>query len=258
MRVYKSKLDPYKDWILEHWSEFEDYDSLGRELSKEFETEVNQYTLRDFLRKHLNTTNVYGIRGSWSDEEIIFLKENFDSMGPTQMAKELTKRFGRKRTVHSVSGMAFRLGLKTSEETRGKIMSRASSCNVPIGTIVLKDSHKNGKPIHMIKVENGKGKKGWKPLAKYNWFKEYGEYPESIIFLDGNNSNCDISNIYGCSNRLYQQVVLNDHYSIHNPEITMAIIKYFELRNAIGITAEEWKLYEQRLRRKLAKQEDYI
>jgi hypothetical protein len=258
MRVYKSKFDPYKDWIMEHWSEYEDYESLGRALSKEFNIEVSQYTLRDFLRKHLGTTNVYGVRGEWSKEEIIFLKENFETMGPTQMSKEISKRFSRKRTVSSISGMAFRLGIRTSDETRGNIMSRVSSCAVPVGTVVAKDYHKNGKPTYMIKTENGKGKKGWKPLAKYIWFLEHGEDPESIIFLDGNNANCDLSNLYGCSSKLYSQVVLDSHYSTHDPELTKALIKYYELRNAVGITAEEWKLYEQKLRRKLGGRNEQI
>ena len=74
MRVYKSKLDPYKDWIMEHWSEYEDYESLGRALSKEVGIDISQYTLRDFLRKHLGTTSVYGVRGGWSKNEIAFLR----------------------------------------------------------------------------------------------------------------------------------------------------------------------------------------
>ena len=65
-----------------------------------------------------------------------------------------------------------------------------------------------------------------------------------IIYLNGDNSNYQLDNLYLASIRVSYQVVTNKHYQTGDPEITKSLIKYYELRNALGINYEEWKKIE--------------
>ena len=232
MRVYKSKLDPYKDWILENYTKYDSYKDLANKISEVFDIEVSPYTLKDWLRKHVEGT-VYGVRGEWSEEEITFLKENY-SKGVSYISKKLG------RSKQSVTGMAFRLNLKVGDKVKHQPQ------RVKRGTI-RKDDIPNKPPRMMIKISDGHD--GWIPLARYVWMWHNEPIADGnvIIFLDGDSTNCHISNLSCISQKVSYQVMTNWHYKSHNPEITKTLIKYYELRNALGFDGDSFKAYERKL-----------
>ena len=236
MHVYQSKLDPYRGWILENYTKYTSYKALAKELSAVFNIEISPYTLKDWLHKHIDGI-IYGVRGEWSKNDIEFLRNNY-----TKGADYISKELGRSKSA--VTGMAFRLGLKVGDKIKHQ-PQRAKR-----GTI-RKDISPDKSPRMMIKISDGH--EGWMPLARYVWVWHNGSIPKGgvIIFLDGDSTNCQLSNLYCTTQLVARQVMTNIHYKSHNSEITKTLIKYYELRNALGIDADAFKAYERKYGRLL-------
>lgn len=235
MRVYQSKLDPYEDWILENYTNHTSYKALAEEMNQVFDIEISPYTLKDWLHKHVDGV-IYGVRGEWSEEDLKFLRNNY-TKGTDYVAKRLN------RSKQAVGGMAFRLGLKVGDGVKHQPQ------RVKRGTIWRSDPP--GKPPKLvIKITDGHA--GRMSLSRYVYTWHNGPIPEGgvIIFLDGDSTNCHISNLYCGTPLLAYQICRNIHYKSHDPEITKTLIKYYELRNALGINADEFKAYERKLARK--------
>lgn len=106
---------------------------------------------------------------------------------------------------------------------------------LPIGTI---RKTKNG--CTYIKVSNtmsyfsGYKEPDWIPLQKKVWMDNYGPVPEGkmICFLDCNRENLDIDNLYCIDRRVSARLAQNGWWST-NPDITLAGIKYAELKEAL-------------------------
>jgi hypothetical protein len=63
----------------------------------------------------------------------------------------------------------------------------------PVGTISLRKDKRTGITYKYIKIADS----NWKEYHRYVWEKEIGPIPKgaNIIFLDGNQSNCELSNL---------------------------------------------------------------
>lgn len=241
MRIYKSYLDPYEDWILSHWEDYNNLLELNDAIKEKFNIDSRSTTLRDWMRKKLGRGTIYNDKILWSDQEIEFIKTHYEKEGVRWTSQELAKQFNRKRSFESITGMAFRLGLQT---TRTHCVDRSE-----IGSIRYDKCHDG----ITCKIKIGKGHNGWVPMHKYVWEQHNGKIPKGhrIIFLDGDGTNCDLSNLYCCPATTQIAVITNEKYASHDPSITLALIKYYELRHSLGITGDSWKRYE----RKYAKEE---
>lgn len=235
-RVYSSKVDPYADWILSHYQDYTSYRELTKATNETFEINLSEYTLRDWLRKQLNTTNVYGVRGEWSEYEINFLKDHYEKHGSIFVAQML------KKSIAAVTGMAFRLGVTTNNTKHRK--------ETPIGTIRMWSDSRGGQ-YPCIKYAPGNSKTGWMPLARYIWEQEHGPIPKNhqIIYLNGYSSDCYLENIEVVTQPIFLAVTQNKHYKSHEPEITKCLIRYYQLREALGVTATDIKNYERKFRK---------
>lgn len=106
---------------------------------------------------------------------------------------------------------------------------------LPIGTI-----RKVSGGCTYIKVSNtmshfsGYKEPDWIPLQKKVWMDKYGPVPEGkmICFLDCNKENLDIDNLYCIDRRVSARLAQNGWWST-NPDITLAGIKYAELKEAL-------------------------
>lgn len=229
-RVYHSKCDPYRKWLIENYAKHSSYKSLSDELYKTHNVQISPYTIKDWLHKHVDGT-IYGVRGEWSEEEIEFIRNNY-TKGVSYISKKLD------RSKSSVSAFAFRLGLKVGNTKHQPQKTKR-------GTISI-INEPNKPPRLVIKITDGHD--GWMPLARYVWMWHNGSIPKNgiIIFLDGDTTNCHISNLYCATPLLARQINNNVHYKTHNAEITKTLIKYYELRNAMGLTCTDVKNMERK------------
>ena len=239
-RVYSSKVDPYKNYILQHYKEFASYREFTNTINTTFSVSLSEYTVRDWLRKQLNTTNVYGVRNQWTDEEIEFLRSHYWTYGPRIIADKLNK------SEASVTGMAFRLNVKTSGNNRVENGKRQLP-NAKIGTITSRMSH--GEVTYRIKVAPGHS--GWVPLSRYIWEQNGGQVPDgyNIIFLNGKREY-DVNNMEVVSRSIFLNVTSNKHYKTGDPELTRCLIRYYQLRDALGVSCYDIKNFERKMKRK--------
>ncbi len=228
-RIYCSKCDPYSDWLLENYDKYSSYQAISDGLNDIFDIRISPYTIKDWLHKHVEGV-IYGVRGEWSEEDLEFLKANYD-----KGHQWLSKQLGRSRS--SITGISHRLGLRTD--------IRHQPMRMKPGTITV-IRNKNKPPRLYIKV--GSGGRDRMPLARYVWMWHNGPIPEDgiIIFLDGDSTNCHISNLYCATPLLARQINNNVHYKSHNAEITKTLIKYYELRNAMGLNCADVKNLERK------------
>ena len=80
------------------------------------------------------------------------------------------------------------------------------------------------------KIDNKKYKINWMPKHKYIYEQHYGKIPEGyfVIFLDNNQMNFDISNLY-CVNRKIHAIMSKNKWYTNNKENTLTAIKWCEL-----------------------------
>lgn len=86
-----------------------------------------------------------------------------------------------------------------------------------------------------IKLQDGHLNDNWKQFHRYVWELENGPVPDGhkIIFLDGNRTNCEISNLMCVSDGVMSTA--NKWFGLgKDPEINKAIIKAAELKTAIS------------------------
>ena len=138
--------------------------------------------------------------------------------------------------------MAQKLGVKCDYEVmcnNHKIGGKVSGDKIrrDLGS-VRTEIDQRGKVFYRMKT-----KRGWLTAGRAVWEQHNGPMPEGykIIYLDGDPGNYQIENLYLADAKTQYQVVNNVHYKSHEPEITKTLIKYYELRNALGVDCWEWQ-----------------
>jgi hypothetical protein len=102
------------------------------------------------------------------------------------------------------------------------------SNSVPVGTITIIDGDK------LIKVsDTGTQWDRWKYLSRYTWEQHNGPIPEGmcVMFKDGNNLNCDISNLALATKG---EIAIMNKKGLRSdiPEVTEAGLNVVRLMNA--------------------------
>lgn len=251
----KSVFDPYTDWILEHYKDYRNCPELVKALNDNFGLNTNVPAIKFWFSKRFGMTTVYG-RYDFSEEEKEFVKKYYPDHGPEKTTEMLNEIFNTNRVVNSVKHLAnSKLGLKLNNNLRQELIkSRVKNMRTArsrdVGS-VRKYTKKNGHTEYRIKVSDGQ----WKIAGLVIWEKEYGPVPKGyrVIYLNGDSSDFNLDNLYLASDKLAYQVVSNKHYQTKNPEITKSLIKYYELRNALGVDWVQWHNIEQKFERKLNK-----
>ena len=249
----QSIFDPYTDWILEHYKDYHNCPELVKALKDNFGLNANVPAIKFWFSKRFGMTTVYG-RYDFSEEEKEFVKKYYPDHGPEQTTEMLNEIFNSNRVVNSVKHLANgKLGLKLNDDFRQKLIkSRVENMitahSRDVGS-VRKCIKKNGHTEYRIKTNDGQ----WKIAGLVIWEKAYGPVPKDhrVIYLNGDNSDFSLDNLYLASDKLAYQVVSNKHYQTKNPEITKSLIKYYELRNALGVDWVQWHNIEQKFERKL-------
>ena len=257
----KSIYDPYTDWILEHYKDYRNCPELVKVLKDNFGLDkANESSIKFWFSKRFGMTTVYG-RYDFSEKEKEFIKKYYPDHGPEKTAEMLNEVFETNRTVNSVKNMAnSKLGLSVSDSFINELNKikheKMMKAHVKESRSIRKETRKNGRICYKMKADNGQ----WRTPGIVIWEESNSPIPKGyrLIYLDGDNLNYQLDNLWLVTDKISYQVQTNKHYQIKNPEITKSLIKYYELRNALGVDWVQWHNIEQKFERKfnrLAKEE---
>lgn len=250
----KSIFDPYTDWILEHYKDYHNCPELVKALKDNFGLDAKVPAIKFWFSKRFGMTTVYG-RYDFSEEEKEFIKKYYPDHGPEKTAEMLNEVFETNRTINSVKCIAYGFGLSVSDSFINEVNKikheKMMKAHVKESRSIRKETRKNGRICYKMKADDGQ----WKTPGIVIWEEINGPIPKGyrIIYLNGDNSDFSLDNLYLASDKLAYQVVSNKHYQTKNPEITKSLIKYYELRNALGVNWVQWRNIEQKFERKLDK-----
>lgn len=178
----------------------------------------------------------------WTAEEEQFLRDNVKGISFKELSEKHNKVFKQQRSEYACQNKATKLGLVNGRDTKvqkGSVALRA----LPIGS-VIKGKHGD----LYVKISNdyiGSEKrndslKNYKRLAVVNWEKEHPPLDkskgESLLFLDGNRENCDISNLRMVTKRIRGGLQYDEFLDLSHPDLMNAAVDYeflkYELKDA--------------------------
>ena len=148
----------------------------------------------------------------FTKEEKEFIKSIFNNCSSyNDLTTKFNEKFGLNLKSYSLSDLCCKR-MKLKRNKNGYIW------------IKVNDIHFEGK------IDNKKYKINWMPKHKYIYEQHYGKIPEGyfIIFLDNNQMNFDISNLY-CVNRKIHAIMSKNKWYTNNKENTLTAIKWCEL-----------------------------
>lgn len=248
-----SKYDPYKEWILDHKDDYYTLTELMDALKINFGVDVNRNSLKAWFRRTMGITTIYGTH-EFTSEEIEIIKKYYPDNGSAKTAEVINDILRTNRTAQSVLAAANKHGIKVSKDylrsknqIAGKNMSKLITR--PSGTV--RKEQKNNGYVYRMKTADGR----WQTAGKVIWEQANGPIPKGfkLIYLDGDNSNYQLDNLYLADYKTQYQVIRNKHYKSGDPEIVKSIIKFYELRNALGVDCWEWQNIQKKFERKFNK-----
>ena len=127
----------------------------------------------------------------WNNEEIEFVKNNYNKYNASELARKLTETFNRRFARQTVRNLLVRLNLSYLKANNLTIWNE-----VPIGTITPRKD--NDRTRYLIKVSSsGNWKKDWVECGRYFYTQYYGEIPKDhyIFFKDHDASNWSKDNL---------------------------------------------------------------
>lgn len=175
----------------------------------------------------------------YTQEQIKWMSENVNNYkNYKEMANAFNKKFNENRTDQAMSNtLVKRLKIKKSFNS-GQFSETLKKDELPLGTIRQSN---NGVTYIKVKLVGNKRPKFsgykepyWVPLQKKIYQTRYGEIKndEMIIFLDCNNQNFNIDNLF-CINRKISLILANNGWYSKDPKITKTGIYYAKLLNEI-------------------------
>lgn len=247
----KSIYDPYTDWIIEHYKDYRNCKELTDALKDIFGLDkANKRSIKFWFDSRFGMTTVYG-RYDFSDEEKEFIKKYYPGHGPRKTAEMINEVFHTNRTSNSVRTTAYNLDVHISDALQNKIYQEKlkkmhNTRRMDCGSIVETSHHG-----YAVKLDDGT----WKNAAVVIWENANGPLPKGyqLIYLDGDKSNHNLDNLYLAPRKLAYQVQTNKCYKSGDSELTKSLIKYYELRNALGVNCVQWKYIQEKFERKFNK-----
>lgn len=249
--------DPYTDWILEHYKDYNTCPELVKALNDIFGLNATIMGIKYWFDKRFGMTTVYGHRNGYSKEEEEFVKKYYPDHGPEKTAEMINEIFGSNRSANSVKSLANQrlkifvnpaivknIHVTTCEKMRNVRRKEVGS--------VRKTKGKNGRSEYKIKIADG----DWRLAGIVIWEEANGPIPDGhqIMYLDGDNSNYQLDNLCLVTHKVGYQVQTNECYQSGNPDVIKALIKYYELRNALGLDYKSWARVQKKFERKYGKE----
>lgn len=203
----------------------------------------------------------------YSEEENEWLIDNRPIYTIKALTKEFNKMFNKNRTVNAIGMQCERLGVYSNlslkhrkgykawnsgiskEERRTHFTEETWNNSVfqpgiavnkkyHVGDEVIKFNGKRNKPYIYIKISENPTTptyKQWVAKHRYIWEQANGPIPKgySIMFLDGDYTNCDLDNLI-CVPNGYLAAMNSRHWVTDDPELNKLKVKYCELTSLIN------------------------
>lgn len=161
----------------------------------------------------------------YTAEQDAWLLDNWGRLG-SDAVEEFNKLFGQHRTYQGIRSRSQKLGARVDKNLKSKRARENAKRHVPIGTIHM------AKGYLQIKVADVKGKRtsNWKPYHRYVYEQTYGEIPKgmTIIFLDGDHTNCSIDNLMAVPQAV-NALLMTKQLRSANGELTKVGIEWCKL-----------------------------
>lgn len=175
------------------------------------------------------------IRHTYSEKERRFCLDNikrFDSY--KDFAEAFNKYFGTEISESKLKDLCCKRLKKGIGKSKTCFKNGSRARALPIGTIRKASYGKYIKVSDTLTGVSGYKKPDWLPLQKKLYQDVYGAIPENkmVIFLDCDRSNFSIENLY-CIDRCVSMELAKNRWYSTDRNITLAAIKYCELRQAL-------------------------
>jgi HNH endonuclease len=182
------------------------YQKTNKEIAQELGIKIQK------LRPIAYSLGLYRINLEfWNDEQVMFLRENFETIGDTELAQIFQEKFSKvkKWTKKHIEKKRKHLKLNRTPEQLKKIKQR----NIDAG--MYADAHvkmwnnrtqkKEGETTYWGNIRKSmyiKIQGEYKQAARYIWTQTHGEIAKgmNVAFIDGNNRNIAIENLELLSN----------------------------------------------------------
>lgn len=189
----------------------------------------------------------------FSKEERSFFKEFAFGHSYIEIKEEFERRFEREISINQVRYCLKQNGVKTGKDTRFKkghtpvnkgqkvspehyarsypTMFKKGGLPPTVKPIGTEHLSKDG--YITVKVDNGKR---WRFKHVLVWEEHYGKIPKNhcLIFLDGNRSNCDISNLR-CISRQILLIMNRNKMFKDDPKLNETMLNIAEYMRVAGI-----------------------
>ncbi len=212
-------------WIKENAEMFSRAKKCWDAFCSRFGDKYSYTTFYDLIHRYIPDYNCSRL---YTDEQIEWMK-NLDvaGRGLEELLCEFNETFDEDRAKSAFGKKLNQLGVFYSSEDKGKCISRNRPNKLPIGS-----ERVSGKGSGLIRVtvdEDG----GYKYKQQIVWEEAYGPVPEGycIIFLDGDNHNCELSNLRCVPRSTFLKLTTEGNYGLG--ELTELYVDIAGARKAI-------------------------
>lgn len=204
-------------WICENYWNMS-IKELTCKFNELFEPKRSYAVIKQRTRRTLKLSHKF------TDDHKQFLKDNYYNNSVKELTTLFNQTFNQNRSTGVIKVECLRLGLHVSDNQDRMAKSR-KALGMPIGSIVVRNGYKYIKTSMEYDVNDN-----WQFLHRVLWQTKFGSIPENgtIIFLDNNTLNTDISNLYCVSGKVHRELIKNK-WRFDDPDITLLAIKICEL-----------------------------
>lgn len=202
------------EWIIANWNGKCDKDLLAAYI-EHTGSKINMDAFRKHISNSLNLSNTFRM----PKEVAKIISKNYEKIGLVKTTELINNMFDKNYSIQVIQKKAKKMGLNVPKELAN---SNANPNIDPIGTI--REEPSSGYLV--IKIKSNK----WIKYNRYLYEKAYGSIPKgySVIFLDGDNRNFDLSNLIAIP-RDFVVYMNSNKIRSHDPEVTRTAIKWCEL-----------------------------
>ena len=218
------------DWIFKHIASSGSYKELTHLYNETFHTNVSLSAIKNHCRFMLGIQKPRKNNRHYTNEQIQFLRENYEQMSNRELLVLFNEKFNETRTLSSMKNFGHLYNVQVDKDVRKKnrrdrldqegskrATRKSGDIRIECGRPVMKDNNGN-----------------WKTAARAVYEKINGPVPKgyAVTVLDGNVFNTDIKNL-ACIPWSYLGLLQRHNLRSEHPEITRTGIKWCELKVAL-------------------------
>lgn len=208
-------------WIKDNFDVCDSTKDLCALFNQTFNTNIIR---QNFSKKCKELEFARGNCQSYTQEEDDWLRKYANTVPYSQLAELFSLKFSRKVTGRGLNQHCTKIGVFSENPYQfgNKIAWNKAD-------LLTERTEKRGNCV-VVKTE-----RGWINKARYIYEQAYGEIPKKhqVVFLDNNNQNFELSNLY-CIPTQYMLMMNRNHWFTSDRELTLTAIKLCELHYKIN------------------------